>query len=62
MINTENKADFVSFKAVRVEAVALINSKIFMDLSYSNNITHKILNIKDNIFAIYQFSIVKIDF
>jgi hypothetical protein len=48
MINTKIKADFVSFRAVQVEAVALINSKIFKDLSSNNNIILKILNTNIN--------------
>lgn len=50
MINIKTKADFVSFRAVQVAAVALINLKIFKDLyqSYNNNTILKILNTNIN--------------
>ena len=48
MINIKIKADFVSYKAVQVEAVVLINSRIFKDLSSINNIILKILNTNIN--------------
>ena len=48
MINIKIKADFVSYKAVQVEAVVLINSRILKDLSSNNNIILKILNTNIN--------------
>ena len=48
MINIKIKADFVSYKVVQVEAVVLINSRIFKDLSSINNIILKILNTNIN--------------
>ena len=50
MINIKTKADFVSFRAVQVAAVALINLKIFKDLyqSYNNKTILKILNTNIN--------------